>query len=117
MIYSLNIPIDMKPAIHLSAFANLSLIGPPGNGGAEITFLISGDNGGWFVPRANQIKAYYDFMHPQNTRSKIPVSDDEYYMFRKKSETQNVRWTEIQDRTFPHKWRRIMGLAEAPPPS
>ena len=88
-------------------------------GGGEIFVIISGDYGGWFPAREEQINALKAFLRQKIHMFKynIPNSNNEFYMIRSRSEGQSNRWVEIQDRNGSKKWRKIEILERSNPPS
>ena len=86
---------------------------------AEFNYVISGNNGGWWRARSDQIEAYNAFFSPDQDQPtfKYTTRTGDYYYIRSRSEGQSNRWHEIQDRTSPHKWRMIRQLDKAPMPS
>ena len=78
----------------------------------EITHLISGNRGGWFPARKDQIDAYEAFTLDSTLSGvfRFNLFNGGYYNLRENSNGQSNRWTEIQDRTGDKKWRRILDL-------
>ena len=85
----------------------------------EVRMLISGDKGGWWPARNEQIEAYENFIAKGLTTSpsRIEVGKGDYYMLRENYTDQSNRWVEIQDRQKTGKWRQVLWLESAPKPA
>lgn len=71
---------------------------------------VKDDDTGWWDATPNQQIAYIKFLKdPHDTPGivKITLDNGEYFKFKHMNNGQNERWHEIQDRTYPNKWRRI----------
>jgi hypothetical protein len=74
------------------------------------TIVVQSNTGGWWSATPDQQKAYEIFLKDPNDPPgiiQIFINKTEYFNFKNMNSGQSIRWHEIQDRTKPHKWRRI----------